>query len=105
MWPPCFRHWLNVRKRRLKAWFRDWVIEEESNDLEVRMPGHNGERVTALAPAGTMMHVRLRDGQERLISSRDAVVEDRYWRVWKRLGGGNFSWPDGTKFDPTEQSP
>ena len=89
-------------KRLLRAWLSSILNDDDTNDLTVIHPT-TGKRMpaTALRIAGQMLVCQSKNvADEFCVSSFKAENEDRFWRIWKRLGGSRLQWPDGTPFDP-----
>lgn len=86
-------------RRAIRLWLKSLVIEDDSPDLEIWVNG-KVVRATAMEVCGPMLHVMLPNGQQQLVSVQSAMVEDRFWLLWKRMGGNRLRWQDGTAYDP-----
>jgi len=91
-------------------WLRDrlrkWLLDDGkpqvvSDRLEIN---YNGRRVLVQAVGISGLYLNCREmngGMCGLVSGRDAVDPDHFWKLWRQLGGGKACWADGTPYDPS----
>ncbi len=84
----------------LKKKLRNWLNEEQSapipSTIDCVIDGII-ENAVVIGAMGTMLSISIKNGA-RLISSKQAVDEKIFWKIWQSRQIGKVIWEDGSPF-------